>query len=224
MDNEIWKETKYENYFVSNYGRVLSKGCKENIYRRNKDLILTPADNGHGYLFVNINGKQVYIHRLVAEAFLNRPNNCNQINHKDENKRNNCVDNLEWCDGKYNVSYSIGIKIKQIDIKTKEVINIYASANQAAKAVNGRNSSILMCCKRIKYKTYKGYLWRFINDNDYYIKPDKTFVRIDPITKEETIYNSCKQAAYENGVSTDAIYACLYGKTKLCAGYVWIKR
>ena len=74
-NNEIWKQTKYNNYLVSNYGRVMSKGDKDNRYKRNSDLILSPADNGHGYLFVNINGKQIYVHRLVAEAFIDNPNN-----------------------------------------------------------------------------------------------------------------------------------------------------
>lgn len=223
-NNEIWKQTKYNNYLVSNYGRVMSKGNKENRYKRNTDLILTPADNGHGYLFVNIEGKQKYIHRLVAETFIPNPNNYPEINHKNENKNDNSVDNLEWCDKKYNVSYSIAIKVKQINPKTKEVVSIYNSANQAAKAVNGKNGSILQCCKRIKYNTYKGYIWRFINDNDYTIKIKPVFVRINIITKEETIYKSCALAAKDNNVSKDAIYNCIYDKSKTCAGYAWIKR
>lgn len=223
-NNEIWKQTKYKNYLVSNYGRVLSKGDKNNRYKRNNDLILTPADNGHGYLFVNIEGKLLYVHRLVAEAFIPNPNNLPEINHKNENKNDNSVDNLEWCDGKYNVAYSIGIKVKQIVPKTKEVINIYNSANQAAKAINGNNDSILKCCKRIKYNTYKGYIWRFINDNDYSIKKRKQFIRINLETKEEKVYKTCISAAKENKVSIDAIYACVNGKSKTCAGYAWIKR
>lgn len=224
-NNEIWKQTKYDNYLVSNYGRVMSKGDKENRYKRNTDKILSPTDNGHGYLFINIHGKQVYIHRLVAEAFIPNPNNYPQINHKNENKSDNSVDNLEWCTASYNVSYTISIKVKQINPKTKEVIQIYDSANKAAKAVNGNNTSILKCCKRIKYNTYKGYIWRFINDNDYTIKNNNfTIVRINKTTKEEVIYKSVKEAAKNNKVSIYTIYNCLKGKSKCFTNYDWFKR
>lgn len=105
---------------------------------------------------------------------------------------------------------------------TKEVINIYDSANRAAIAVSGKNGCILMCCKRIKYNTYKGFIWRFINDNDYSIKHKSKIVRI--YNDVETIYNSINEAAIKNNVSASAIYNCLYGKSKTCGGYEWIKR
>lgn len=100
MDKEIWRQTKYDNYLVSNYGRVLSKGDETNRYKRNFDTILSPANNGRGYLFVNIEGKDIYVHRLVAETFIPNPNNYLEINHKNENKQDNSVNNLEWCDKK----------------------------------------------------------------------------------------------------------------------------
>jgi hypothetical protein len=70
-----------------------------------------------------------------------------------------------------------------------------------------------MCCKRIKYNTYKGFIWRFINDNDYSIKYKSKIIKIH--NSIETIYNSVSEAA---------IYNCLYGKSKTCGGYEWIKR
>ena len=79
-----------------------------------------------------------------------------------------------------------------------------------------------MCCKRIKYNTYKGFIWRFINDNDYSIKHKSKIVRI--YNDVETIYNSINEAAIKNNVSASAIYNCLYGKSKTCEGYEWIKR
>lgn len=221
---EVWKETEYKGYLVSNYGRVMSKGDTTNRYKHNDDWILNPADNGHGYLFVNIEGKQRYIHRLVAKAFIPNPNNYTEVNHKNHNKNDNCVDNLEWCDGKYNVSYTVSIKIKQIDPNTKEVINIFNSANQAAKSVGGNNVGVLQCCKRIKYNTYKGYIWRFINDNDYKIPfPKRLIVRLGK-EHTETIYNSVKEAAKDNKVSVDTIYNYLNRKRKDRNGYVWIER
>lgn len=96
------------------------------------------------------------------------------------------------------------------------------SNNRAAIAVSGKNGCILMCCKRIKYNTYKGFIWRFINDNDYSIKHKSKIVRI--YNDVETIYNSINEAAIKNNVSASAIYNCLYGKSKTCGGYEWIKR
>lgn len=220
LPNEIWKDID-DGYKVSNYGRVLSL-AKTTIRGRKYDKILSASKKDNGYYTVSINGNNEYVHRLVAKAFIDNPNNLNEINHKDEDKSNNRVDNLEWCTKSYNVSYSKSVKIKQIDPITKEVINIYDSANRAAIAVSGKNGCILMCCKRIKYNTYKGFIWRFINDNDYSIKHKSKIVRI--YNDVETIYNSINEAAIKNNVSASAIYNCLYGKSKTCGGYEWIKR
>lgn len=193
LPNEIWKDV-CDGYKVSNYGRVLSL-AKTTIRGRKYDKILSASKKDNGYYIVSINGNNEYVHRLVAKAFIDNPNNLNEINHKDEDKSNNRVDNLEWCTKSYNVSYSKSIKIKQIDPITKEVINIYDSAIRAAIAVSGKNGCILMCCKIIKI--YNG---------------------------TETIYNSVSEAAIKNNISVSAIYNCLYGKSKTCGGYEWIKR
>lgn len=193
LPNEIWKDV-CDGYKVSNYGRVLSL-AKTTIRGRKYDKILSASKKDNGYYTVSINGNNEYVHRLVAKAFIDNPNNLNEINHKDEDKSNNRVDNLEWCTKSYNVSYSKSIKIKQIDPITKEVINIYDSAIRAAIAVSGKNGCILMCCKIIKI--YNG---------------------------TETIYNSVSEAAIKNNISVSAIYNCLYGKSKTCGGYEWIKR
>jgi hypothetical protein len=87
-------------YAVTRDGRVWS-------YRKN--IFLSPYDNGRGYLKVDLyrKGKRFkkYIHRLVAEAFILNPENLPQINHKSENKADNRVDNLEWCNSLYNNNY-----------------------------------------------------------------------------------------------------------------------
>ena len=94
-------------YKIDDLGRVYSEF-----------KIITPYDNGHGYLAVKLwkNGecKQHYIHRLVAETFIPNPNNYPEINHIDGDKRNNAVSNLEWCNRKMNVqhSYDTGLKPK----------------------------------------------------------------------------------------------------------------
>lgn len=105
MDTEIWKDIDINNfrgrYQVSNLGRVRSLMTGK---------ILTPTPNAKGYLRVSLQGryfkhKQITIHRLVAEAFLPNPNNYPCINHKDECRTNNHVDNLEWCSWAYNINY-----------------------------------------------------------------------------------------------------------------------
>lgn len=111
---EVWKKIDgYDYYEVSSEGRVRSVGRWENTkhggrrYRKGKMLKL--VDRGNGYLFVGIfneNGhKSASIHRLVAEAFIPNPDNLPQVNHKDENKLNNNVENLEWCTVEYNLNY-----------------------------------------------------------------------------------------------------------------------
>lgn len=108
------------------------------------------------------------------------------------------------------------------DIDDGYKVSNYGRILSLAKAVSGKNGCILMCCKRIKYNTYKGFIWRFINDNDYSIKHKSKIVRI--YNDVETIYNSINEAAIKNNVSASAIYNCLYGKSKTCGGYEWIKR
>lgn len=112
---EIWKDIKgFNNYQVSNKGRVRSKDRQ--IYQKNfgwrnlKGMVLKEMDNGHGYKQVMLNeGKRhvKYIHRLVADAFLDNPLCLPEVNHIDFDRSNNCVENLEWISTKDNAVYSI---------------------------------------------------------------------------------------------------------------------
>ena len=116
---EHWKDIVFEEngivydyrglYQVSNLGNVKSLGNGKS--NASKDKTLKPSTNANGYLFIILykDGKQKYfrIHRLVAHMFIKNDDSINktEINHIDENKTNNCVDNLEWCTKEYNNNY-----------------------------------------------------------------------------------------------------------------------
>ena len=116
---EEWRDIKgYEGlYQISNLGRI--KSLKDN-HGKYREKILKPG-NSNGYFYVdlckNSKGKLFKIHRLVAIHFIENPNNYPEVNHKDENSTNNCVDNLEWCTREYNNSY--GTRNKRASEKLK---------------------------------------------------------------------------------------------------------
>ena len=116
------------------------------------------------------------MHRLVADAFIPNPNGLKYVNHKDENKMNNNVSNLEWCTAKYNSNYgtSIARRVEHQDwtsIADKQSKTVYQYSKSLSlirvwksTAECGRNSfnpaSISKCCAG-HLKTYKGFIWRY---------------------------------------------------------------
>jgi hypothetical protein len=167
---ETWKDVKdYEYlYQISNLGNVkslhYSGGKKEKILKFSKDK--------DGYLQVNLTKnkkhKNYKVHRLVALNFIPNPDNLPQVNHKDENKQNNKVDNLEWCTNKYNNNY--GTKndwnkksIIKFDLEDN-IIEIYDSIQEAIKDLQIKNHAhISECCHHKRKKAY-GYKWGFYNE------------------------------------------------------------
>ena len=112
---ENWKDIKdYEGiYQISDRGNVKVL-VKWDVNKRDyvpDERLLRPTDNGNGYLIIALKRrgkrKNGYVHRLVAQAFLENPDGKNEINHKDYNKYNNNVENLEWCDRIENIHHSI---------------------------------------------------------------------------------------------------------------------
>lgn len=108
---EIWKDIRgYEGlYQVSNLGRVRSLDRRDKRNRYWPERVLKSIVGKFGYASVHLlkDGvtKTAKVHRLVALMFIENPNNYKEVNHKDENKLNNSVDNLEWCTRSYNVTY-----------------------------------------------------------------------------------------------------------------------
>lgn len=107
---EVWKDVVgYEGlYQISNTGKVKSLPKWAGKSLRKERILKTPPDKD-GYIKVvlckNNKTRFLSVHRLMAEVFIPNPNNFPQINHKDENKQNNNLDNLEWCTCKYNINY-----------------------------------------------------------------------------------------------------------------------
>jgi len=187
--NEVWRPVEdYEGlYEISNYGNVKSLSRKvfvTNKYnakstRKIKSKILIKQYIGTYYvvsLCKNGKYKQHYIHRLVATSFLENKNNYNYINHKDENKLNNFVDNLEWCTQKYNCNYGNRNKIVSEKKKNKPIKNFkrvgqfdfdnnlikeYKNIFEAYKETNKNMTDIKKCCEG-KRKKAGNYIWKYI--------------------------------------------------------------
>ena len=175
MKGEIWKDIEgYEGlYQVSNLGRVKSLNYK----RTGKEKILKAYNNSHGYLQVNLckdgNREQPLVHVLVATAFLDNPDNLPEVNHKDENSKNNMVENLEYCSSSYNTNY--GTRNKRVAEKlSKPVFSVdkesglimwWQSTMEAERCTGINNGSITQCCKG-KRKSAGNHYWFYADDNE----------------------------------------------------------
>lgn len=170
---EVWKDIAgWEGmYQVSNLGRVKSLPRKI-VYKNGridfiKGKILTKSENEKGYYFVtlikNSKRKMIMIHQLVARAFIKNPNGFKYVNHIDENRKNNCVNNLEWCNNYYNQLYSKGKPVKGTHLRSGKCL-YFATAREAEKY--GFNSrSIGNCCnQKQRHKNHNGYKWEFIKE------------------------------------------------------------
>lgn len=144
-------------YAVTSCGKVWS-------YRSKK--FLKPSDNGNGYLVVKLykdgTQKTLRVHRLVAEAYIDNPDNKPQINHIDKNKTHNYVGNLEWSTAKENIQHSVKDRHENsvkpvVCVETGEV---YCSQVAAAAAI-GVHRQCIGNCVRGRQKTTGGYHWRF---------------------------------------------------------------
>lgn len=166
----LWREIAgYEGlYLVSDRGEVYSLPKKVHNGRgvgTRKGKLLKPGKRGRNnlvYEFVRLTNqygeKSHSVHRLVAEAFLEKPEGKNVVNHKDKNTLNNCVENLEWCDQQYNNEYGHNKKVAQYF--EGEKVAEYKSAVLASKMTGIARTSI---CNALKSwsKTAGGYQWKY---------------------------------------------------------------
>lgn len=188
----------YEGYYeVDQFGRVF--GLDRSIvvvdgnrtYTKNltgKQMKQSMHDKGYKTVSLTKDGKttMLFVHRIVAQAFLPNPDNLPMINHKDEDKTNNFLENLEWCTAKYNANYGTGIERHARKIRGREsekkiaviqrsidgyFMNWHSSVTEAAASVNGAAGAISAVCKGKRKKAY-GYLWEYDGERKGYISED----------------------------------------------------
>lgn len=184
---EEWRDVKgYEGlYQVSNEGRVKSL---ERVIIRNdgvtqtiKEKMLKLTIDKDGYLIANISVNGITykkrVHRLVAQAFIPNPANLPIINHKDECKTNNFVENLEWCTCKYNLNYGtnparISERVRNNKYLSKEIaqmtldnniIRIFPSIHEVERELGLFHTNVSSCALG-KQKTCGGFRWQYTKD------------------------------------------------------------
>lgn len=165
--DEVWNDIQHVcgSYQISSFGRIRNK-------KTGRILKLRP--NHRGYLKTNISVggrlKTVFPHRLVAENFIPNPNNLPQVNHKDGNKENNHLDNLEWCSGSENMKHAVKIGLhvaknsKPVYQKDQygNIINVYPSIRQAeiSMGCSPKCHGVRDVCNG-KQKDHKHYYWSY---------------------------------------------------------------
>ena len=187
---EVWKDIEgFEGlYQVSNLGRIKSLPKKNGCCIQKNEKIMKQFDNKNGYLCLSLSKnnkwKTYVVHQLVANAFLDRNNfksmnyenkekiNINKldINHKNENKKDNRVENLEYCTRSYNNCYrnkikiitdKISKKVNQYDLQGN-FIKMWKSTREVERTLGINHTSISFCCNG-KYKKAGGYIWKYVD-------------------------------------------------------------
>ena len=155
---------------------VLKNGTIFNLNWRNtgKCVEVKQSKDKYGYLYFKCNGKNVFAHRFVASCFISNPQNLPQVNHKNEIKNDNRVENLEWCDNKYNVNYGtakqrMAESQKNDPKKSKKVLQFtkdgvfvkeWCCLHEIERVLGYSRSHISACCLG-KLKQAYGFIWRY---------------------------------------------------------------
>lgn len=247
MEQEIWKPAVgYEDFLeVSNKGNARRKAhsfIKRNgrwCHVRSYNLKLHPTRTG--YLLLNAKGgKAEQIHRLVALTFIPNPNNYPEVNHIDEDKTNNCVENLEWCTHQYNSSYgSRPQKIKETLLRKNHCGKNVSQYTQDgvfirtfcsfAEAMRQTGIKGIFNCANTKITQAGGYVW--IKNGDTFEQWKERVKKIRP--KERCVlqfdkngnfineYMSATKAGKATGANKSRIIQCCRGNINSAGGFIW---
>lgn len=169
---EIWRDIpKFNDYKVSDLG---------NIFSKKRNTMMKPSVNKKGYLVVCLRkNKKAYVrrvNRLVALTFIPNELNCPEVNHKDGNKLNNKVNNLEWCDHLHNMQHAFknklipprkankgsfpSKKVRQYTLN-EELIQEFRTLEEASAKTNYKKQTLSRYCTG--KRTCKEYIWRYVD-------------------------------------------------------------
>lgn len=219
--DEVWKDIEgYEGlYQVSNTGQVKSLN-----YNQTGEIKVLKQGNAKGYkrvgLFKNGKTKQYSVHRLVALAFISNPDDLPMVNHKDEDKTNNNVNNLEWCTHEYNMSY--GTRNERISKKHKGKHRSEETKKKISKSLRGENSPFYgkHLSEEHKKKMSESHKGKYKGKDHPGSKPilmyDKkgNFIRRFDSTADANEY-------FGKDRSCSNITLCLRGKNKTAYGFIF---
>lgn len=177
IEGEVWKPIQgFSHYFVSNKGRIRSTTYVSNGNKNKVEYgkVYSVSTDTSGYKMVDLigdDGKRnlFRIHRLVATAFIENPDNLPIINHKNRNAGDNRVENLEWCTPSYNATYLDAVELRSKKIKkwyvqldlNGNVVNIHNGLEEARMSVDGTRFLISACCSG-KKESHKGFKWAYL--------------------------------------------------------------
>ena len=247
---EEWKPiTGYEGkYEVSNLGRIRSLDwimpSMLGYKKLHKGRILKPGINHHGYLHVVLTDdfgyhRTIIIHRLVAFAFVPGYKEGLVVNHKDENRRNNRADNLEWCTQLYNLEYSDTLTSKKRKVYQYDRDGNFIAEHKCRDAVEKKfgasDHALFHTLYNRNFGLWHGFRWSFekhekvcldqLNSQtnihlDLYFR-HHVIIQYGDDGKEVERFRTARDAANKLHVSISAICRCCRGKTLHCAGYKW---
>lgn len=143
-------------YAITSCGKVWS-------YRSKKFLKSNINRHGYEYVVLSVGSKRktFTIHKLVAEAYIPNPKGLQQINHKDENKQHNYINNLEWCDANYNMNYGSRTQKTRKRVYCVELDREFDGVRVAANELGMASTNISRACKNEQF-TCRGYHWRYV--------------------------------------------------------------